>query len=95
MGKLGAGLLITLGIISILKNLFPRLPLGWIMSMPKGSANMIGKFLAKGSLPAIFGIGVLVGLCEFPCTGGPYLMVLGLLHDTATYSKGAFLSCLL
>ena len=90
MGKLGAGLLITLGIISILKNLFPRLPLGWIMSMPKGSANMIGKFLAKGSLPAIFGIGVLVGLCEFPCTGGPYLMVLGLLHDTATYSKGLF-----
>jgi cytochrome c biogenesis protein CcdA len=90
MRKLGAGLLITLGIISILKNLFPRLPLGWIMSMPKGSANIIGKFLAKGSLPAIFGIGVLVGLCEFPCTGGPYLMVLGLLHDTATYSKGLF-----
>ncbi len=90
MGKLGAGFLIVLGIITILKNLFPRLPLGWIMSMPKGSANIIGKFLAKGSLPAIFGIGVVVGLCEFPCTGGPYLMVLGLLHDSATYSKGLF-----
>lgn len=90
MGKLGAGFLIVLGIITVLKNLFPRLPLGWIMSMPKGSAGLIGKLISKGSLPAIFGIGVVVGLCEFPCTGGPYLMVLGLLHDSATYSKGLF-----
>jgi cytochrome c biogenesis protein CcdA len=34
-------------------------------------------------------LGALVGLCEFPCTGGPYLMVLGLLHDHATYYTGA------
>jgi len=25
---------------------------------------------------------------EFPCTGGPYLMILGLLHDNVTYIKG-------
>jgi len=25
---------------------------------------------------------------EFPCTGGPYLMVLGLLHDRATFISG-------
>ena len=30
----------------------------------------------------------LVGLCEFPCTGGPYLMIIGLLHDQATYLTG-------
>ena len=35
-----------------------------------------------------FLLGALVGLCEFPCTGGPYLMVLGLLHDQATYLRG-------
>jgi cytochrome c biogenesis protein CcdA len=29
-----------------------------------------------------------VGLCEFPYTGGPYLMILGLLHDSATYISG-------
>ena len=33
-------------------------------------------------------LGALVGLCEFPCTGGPYLMVLGLLHDRGTYFTG-------
>lgn len=88
MAKVGATLLITLGIINILKNLFPQLPFDWIMKLPKGSAGLIGKLLSKGSLPAIFGIGMVVGLFEFPCTGGPYLMVLGLLHDYATYFKG-------
>ena len=58
------------------------------MKLPKGSAGLISKLISKGSLPAIFGIGAVVGLCEFPCTGGPYLMVLGLLHDYATYLKG-------
>ncbi len=76
------------GIINILKDLFPQLPFDWIMKLPKGSAGLIGKLLGKSSLPAIFGIGVVVGLFEFPCTGGPYLVVLGLLHDYATYLKG-------
>jgi cytochrome c biogenesis protein CcdA len=88
MAKIGASLLIILGVLNILKDIFPRLPFNWIMKMPKGSANLIGKLISKGSLPAIFGIGVIVGLCEFPCTGGPYLMVLGLLHDYSTYLKG-------
>ena len=88
IAKVGAALLITLGVINILKDLFPSLPFDWIMKMPKGSAGLIGKLISKGSLPAIFGIGVVVGLFEFPCTGGPYLMVLGLLHDYATYLKG-------
>ena len=42
----------------------------------------------KASLPTAFLLGALVGLCEFPCTGGPYLMVLGLLHDQGTYFAG-------
>ncbi|MBI2048387.1 MAG: hypothetical protein HYT30_00450, partial [Parcubacteria group bacterium] len=35
-----------------------------------------------------FTLGALVGVCEFPCTGGPYLLVLGLLHDQNTYLSG-------
>lgn len=90
MAKIGAGLLIILGIANILKDIFPKLPFGWLMKLPKGSAGLIGKLVGKGSLPAIFGIGAVVGLCEFPCTGGPYLMVLGMLHDSETYFKGLF-----
>lgn len=88
MAKVGAGLLIALGIINILKDTFPQLPFNWLMRLPKSSAGLIGKLISKGSLPAIFSIGVVVGLFEFPCTGGPYLMVLGLLHDYSTYLKG-------
>ena len=48
----------------------------------------MGKLVDRASLPAVFGLGVLVGLCEFPCTGGPYLMILGLLHDQKTFVPG-------
>lgn len=44
--------------------------------------------MEHASLPTAFLLGALVALCEFPCTGGPYLLVLGLLHDQATYWKG-------
>ena len=43
---------------------------------------------AGAALIAAFALGALVGLCEFPCTGGPYLMVIGLLHDQTTWSTG-------
>jgi cytochrome c biogenesis protein CcdA len=33
-------------------------------------------------------MGMLVGLFEFPCTGGPYVFVLGLLHDQANFLRG-------
>lgn len=37
----------------------------------------------------MFILGVLVGLFEFPCTGGPYLLILTLLHDKSTILPGA------
>ena len=42
----------------------------------------------KASFPAVFGLGLLVGICQFPCMGGPYLMVIGLLKDQVTYMGG-------
>jgi len=42
----------------------------------------------KASFPAVFGLGLLVGICQFPCMGGPYLMVIGLLRDQMTYMNG-------
>jgi len=88
MAKIGAFLLIGLGIINLFKNLFPQLSFGWLMRLPKSGSHLIGKLVNKSSLPAVFLIGVVVGLFEFPCTGGPYLMVLGLLHDCSTCLKG-------
>ena len=48
----------------------------------------IGAFIQGQSAPAAFGLGLLVGICQFPCMGGPYLMVIGLLHDQVTYWSG-------
>jgi cytochrome c-type biogenesis protein len=88
MAKIGAAILITLGLINLLKNVFPKSPFNCLMKLPKTSTYLVGKLINKSSLPAVFLIGVVVGLFEFPCTGGPYLVVLGLLHDCSTCLKG-------
>lgn len=86
MGKVGAVLLIILGLINLTSQAFPNFPIK--LKIPKFSHQKIARLMEVGTLPAAFALGVLVGLCEFPCTGGPYLMILGLLHDKATYLKG-------
>lgn len=87
MSKVGAGLLIIFGIINILETLFPNFPIRF--GIPHSAHNKMNSLVEKVSFPAMFALGALVGLCEFPCTGGPYLTALGLLHDSGTYWKGA------
>jgi cytochrome c biogenesis protein CcdA len=86
MGKLGASLLILFGIINIVNEFFPKFPLK--LKIPSGAHSAIGRLMEKASFPAALGLGLLVGICQFPCMGGPYLMVIGLLHDQMTYGKG-------
>ncbi len=86
MAKVGATLLIALGAVNVINEFFPQLPLK--LRIPHVAHHKIAELMEKASLPTAFLLGGLVGLCEFPCTGGPYLLVLGLLHDTATYLKG-------
>ena len=86
MAKVGAWLLIVLGVVNLINEFFPAFPIK--LKIPQAAHHKIAQLMEKGSMPAAFFLGVLVGLCEFPCTGGPYLMVLGLLHDTSTYAKG-------
>lgn len=86
MGKLGAGLLITFGLLNIIGAFFPRFPIR--LKIPDFAHRSIGKLINTVSLPASFALGLLVGLCQFPCMGGPYLMVIGLLHDQVTYVQG-------
>ena len=86
MGKLGALLLIVWGLINLINEYIPSFPIK--LRVPQAAHRTMAQLMGKASLPAVFALGALVGLCEFPCTGGPYLMVLGLLHDSATYLKG-------
>ena len=86
MGKLGATILIVFGVINLISEFFPRFPIK--LKMPSVSHTAMGRLMEKTSLPAAFGLGLLVGICQFPCMGGPYLMVIGLLRDQVTYFAG-------
>lgn len=86
MGKLGAGMLIAFGILNLLGALFPKFPIK--LKIPKAAHASMTKLMGVASMPAAFALGLLVGLCQFPCMGGPYLMVIGLLHDGGAYVSG-------
>lgn len=86
MAKIGAILLIVLGGINLLNDFIPKFPIK--LKIPTVAYQRIGELMEYASLPAAFALGILVGLCEFPCTGGPYLAALGLLHDKTTAFEG-------
>lgn len=86
MAKVGAALLIVLGGINIINEFFPNFPIK--IKIPEAAHHKMATLMNRATLPTAFLLGILVGLCEFPCTGGPYLMVLGLLHDQGTYLSG-------
>lgn len=86
MGKLGATLLIGFGILNLISWAFPAFPLK--LKIPDSAHRKMAELMNTISVPAAFALGLLVGLCQFPCMGGPYLMVIGLLHDSATYAVG-------
>ncbi|MBI2278533.1 MAG: hypothetical protein HYU81_00480 [Candidatus Brennerbacteria bacterium] len=86
MGKLGASLLILAGVLNLVNEFFPRFPVK--LKIPDAAHHTMARLLEKSSVPLTFLLGAFVGICEFPCTGGPYLAALGLLHDQTTYVSG-------
>jgi cytochrome c biogenesis protein CcdA len=44
--------------------------------------------LKRASLPATVGVGFLVGLCTFPCSGGIYVSIITLLNAKTTLAWG-------
>ena len=88
MGKLGAAIIIVFGLIEIIGEVYPNFPIK--LKIPQSGHDKIAKLVAKSSYPTALILGIVVGLYEFPCTGGPYLFVLGLLHDNTTFSTGLY-----
>ncbi|OGG41131.1 hypothetical protein A2118_03600 [Candidatus Kaiserbacteria bacterium GWA2_50_9] len=86
MGKLGASLLILFGIINLMNRFFPNTPIK--LALPSFTKRPMANLMEKASFAAAFGLGALVGICQFPCMGGPYLMVIGLLRDQVTFAGG-------
>jgi cytochrome c biogenesis protein CcdA len=86
MAKVGASILLIYSFIGLVNEFFPSFPIK--LKMPESTHTTLAKIINKGSIPAFFLLGSLVALFEFPCTGGPYLFVLTLLHDYASFWKG-------
>ncbi|MBI5220592.1 MAG: hypothetical protein HY978_02005 [Candidatus Liptonbacteria bacterium] len=84
--KIGAVILIIFGLLDLVGEAFPSFPIK--LKIPQSAHQTIARLMQRASYPAVFLLGAAVGLYEFPCTGGPYLFVLGLLHDHATYLRG-------
>lgn len=86
MAKVGSWLVIILGVINLVNHLFPNFPLK--LRIPHTSRETIEKWMLKSTVPAAFVLGFFVGLCTFPCSGGIYVAIIGLLALKATYWTG-------
>jgi cytochrome c biogenesis protein CcdA len=86
MAKVGATVLVVWAVLEVLGELVPNFPIQ--LKIPAAAHRSMAGLIEKGTMPTAFLLGILVGLTEFPCTGGPYLFILGLLHDHATFVSG-------
>jgi cytochrome c-type biogenesis protein len=85
VSRVAALIALLLGLLAVQEALLPELGsrLGAHMNM----ARMRG-LVSRMSVPALFGAGMLVGLCTVPCAGAVYLAVLALLSTQATALAG-------
>ncbi len=86
MARIGAAALVLWGVLELVNEFFPSFPVR--LRIPHAAHGAMARLMERVSVPTAFILGAFVGLCEFPCTGGPYLMILGMLHDTSTYLNG-------
>ncbi len=86
LGQAGAILLILLGLTNLLGAIFPRFPIR--LEVPERSKEGLQKWMHRATLPTTLVLGVLVGLHTFPCSGGPYVAVLGLLGSQTSFWEG-------
>ncbi len=86
VARVGGWLLIVLGLVNIQEWLWPETPLK--LHMPGLAHNKVNDLLKRTSVPATGGVGLIVGLCTFPCSGGVYVSIITLLAAKTTYLWG-------
>jgi cytochrome c-type biogenesis protein len=86
VARAGSWLLIGLGIINLIEYFFPKFPIK--LHMPEAAHHKTNELLKKATLPATAGMGILVGLCTFPCSGGIYVSIITLLNAKTTLAWG-------
>jgi cytochrome c-type biogenesis protein len=86
VARVGSYLLIGLGVLNLIEYRWPRFPLK--LHMPATAHAKVHQLLKIATVPAIMGVGLIVGLCTFPCSGGVYVSIITLLNAKATLGWG-------
>lgn len=88
LGTIVGVLVIFLGLVNI-KDYF--LPGKWFsLKIPKALWRVIDRWMQKFTVPSAFIVGLMVSLIKFPCTGGVYLGILGMLASSTMFTQGFF-----
>jgi cytochrome c biogenesis protein CcdA len=86
VARVGSYLLIGLGVLNLIEYLWPEFPIK--LHMPAMAHQKVNQLLKVATVPATIGIGFIVGLCTFPCSGGIYVSIITLLNAKTTLSWG-------
>ncbi len=86
MTFIGASVIVLVGALSVKDYFFPNSLFS--TKIPYSARQLILKWTYKASLPAAAVVGVLVGVSEFPCSGGIYVATVGLLSKESTFFQG-------
>ncbi|HMN14162.1 MAG TPA: cytochrome c biogenesis protein CcdA [Bellilinea sp.] len=86
LGQASAVLLMLLGLTNLLGAIFPNFPIR--LEVPSAGKERLTTWMYRATMPASLVLGALMGLESFPCSGGPYVAVLGLLSSQSGYWEG-------
>lgn len=84
--RAGSWILIALGLLNLIEYFYPRFPIK--LHMPTAAGVKTNELLKQATFPATVGVGLLVGLCTFPCSGGIYVSIITLLNANTTLAWG-------
>ena len=88
MAIFGAWISILIGLVNLKDYFFPNTPLH--IKIPFFARLKISDYAHKATLPAAIVTGILVGLCEFPCSGPLYLSIIGLIGVKVSFVQGLY-----
>ena len=86
VGKIGAVLVILLGVVNIKDYFWPGR--GFSLSMSTSQWKTVRTWMRSSTILSAFVMGLIVSLFEFPCTGGIYFAILGMLAERTTFTQG-------
>jgi len=86
VSKIGVVILIAAGVINILDYFWPGR--GISLKLSPSRWKTARNWMRKATFPATFVVGVIIALFEFPCTGGIYVAILGMLAMRTTFLEG-------